>query len=259
MPPTAFEHTVNEARGYACLLITISSFIIVLIDPRSLLFWRRDGYSLNTASTGMLGIATSSAFLLYLLIDTLVGIACSHKFRRPMTAVYVHHVIVGIGTAAFLLPGAPPRGFFLYVWGEALTAVRVLPSGPRHDARSFVFAGRRALWIYLLLRDVYFFQWTHALYGAFAASVPPLVALLLLVLDWHWWKEHARSGEGHKTRRRESDGEALLSTPGGNTTPPADEEQAGAVNGNGGPAPPRSLNLEAARSESYDDLCVHTP
>ena len=154
MPPTAFEHTVNEARGYACLLITISSFIIVLIDPRCLSFWRRDGYSLNTASTGMLGIATSSAFLLYLLIDTLVGIACSHKFRRPMTAVYVHHVIVGIGTAAFLLPGAPPRGFFLYVWGEALTAVRVLPSGPRHDARSFVFAGRRALWIYLLLRDV---------------------------------------------------------------------------------------------------------
>ena len=62
MPPTAFEHTVNEARGYACLLITISSFIIVLIDPRCLPFWRRDGYSLNTASTGMLGIAASSAF-----------------------------------------------------------------------------------------------------------------------------------------------------------------------------------------------------
>ena len=211
MPPSSFENSVNLARGHATLYITAASCYLVLSKPTCLLFWTEDGYALNVAKTGVLGLATSAVFLIYLLIDTLVGIVCRHKFRRPMTAVIIHHLVVGIGVAAFLMP-APPRGFFLYVWGEALTACRLLPLEPRYHARNLVFACRRLLWCYLLARDVCFFGATRERYGVIGASVPPLVAILLLGLDEMWWREHARSRAGGRHKRAPSDGDATRPT-----------------------------------------------
>lgn len=195
MVATVFEERVNLMRGYATFVITLASFQIVLVEPHCLLFWTAQGYALNVAQTGVVGLCTAALFLLYLLVDTVVGICCRHRFRRSMNAVLLHHVVVGVGIAAFLIP-APPRGFFLYVWGELLTACRLLPAGLRFRARHFVFAGRRVLWLFLLLRDVTFFRETRTRYGLIGASVPPLVAILLLGLDTLWWREHARSDRG---------------------------------------------------------------
>ena len=201
MVATAFEHRVNEARGYSCLCITAASCWIVGSHPRCLLFWRPDAYALISARTGMLGLATSAFFLLYLAVDTLLGIVCRHNFRRSMNAVFVHHLVVGVALASFLLP-SPPRGLFLYVLGEALTACRLLPPGPRWHARSAVFAGRRCLWLYLLCRDVYLFDATAQRFGTAVATLPPLVSILLLGLDCIWWREHSRNARfgaaGHK-------------------------------------------------------------
>lgn len=144
-------------------------------------------------SVSAAGFATSSAFLAYLVVDSAIGIACRHQFRRGMGAVLVHHVAVGIAVAAFLLP-SPPRGFFLYVWGEALTACRLLPPQPRWWARSVAFAFRRMLWVYVLCRDLTFVPHTAAMFGKLGAALPPLIALLLLCLDCAWWREHRRSG-----------------------------------------------------------------
>ena len=46
----------------------------------------------------------------------------------------------------------------MYLWGEALTACRILPPGPRWRARTVVFGFRRALWSFLLVRDCYIFE-----------------------------------------------------------------------------------------------------
>lgn len=190
---TDFEHRVNTWRGYCCLLITVMSISIVLTEPWCLLFWKDYGYRLNIEHTGLVGFATSAFFGLYLLVDTIIGLVYHRRFRRSMNAVFLHHAVVGAGVAAFLLP-SPPRGFFLYVWGEALTACRLLPLRPRWHARSAVFAFRRVLWSYLCARDCWYFGRVAALYGMPCAAVPPGVAVLLLALDRAWWREHARSG-----------------------------------------------------------------
>ena len=200
---SAFEARVNNVRGYACLLITVLSVGLGLNDLKIFFFWRDDAYAANTERTGVVGLATSLIFLAYLLVDSLVGILCRAKFRRSMNAVLLHHVVVGIGVLAFLLP-SPPRGFFLYVWGEALTACRLLPPGPRWHARTAVFAFRRALWLFLVARDIAFFQRSSQVYGVAAAIVPPCVALLLLALDAVWWREHARSVPRAAESRRSS-------------------------------------------------------
>ena len=75
MVATAFEERVNVLRGYATLVITMNSMYIVLSSPLCLIFWRNDGYERNAAPTGLLGLVTSLLFLLYLLVDTLVGLA----------------------------------------------------------------------------------------------------------------------------------------------------------------------------------------
>lgn len=201
MPPsTPFEQSVNDCRGIACFLITLSSIVIVLLDVRCLAFWLPGAYELNSEPTGSLGVATSTVFLLYLFVDTVVVLMCKKQFRRPMTAVLVHHCIVGVGVSAFLLP-SPPRGFFVYVWGEALTAARLLPSRPRYHARTIIFVLRRILWIFLFCRDSAFFMQTAEIWGLVAATVPPFVAALLFALDVLWWQEHRRArsskdGEG---------------------------------------------------------------
>ena len=82
MPATEFENRVNVARGYSCLLITVTSLWLVLSKPRCLLFWWSDGYQLVVERTGMLGFVTSVFFLLYLLVDTIVGFLCHDHFRR---------------------------------------------------------------------------------------------------------------------------------------------------------------------------------
>lgn len=301
MPATDFENTVNEFRGYACFVITVSSLYIVLEQPGCLLFWTAQGYQLNVATTGMIGLATSAFFLLYLVVDTLCGLLCRHKFRRSMAAVIVHHVVVAAAIGCFLLP-SPPRGFFLYVWGEALTAVRLLPPGPRWHARSLVFGARRCLWTYLFCRDLAFFGETSAHFGIAGATAPLLVAVLLLALDWMWWREHARSGAGRHKKRpskeaertrgadeamrhsEDESGQLLLpdapqancglrdgsqlpsqaGTP--SAVPPrrcdAADGPGRMLNGHVNGASPRAVvavDLEAARSISYDDLQIHTP
>ena len=190
---TSFEHRVNYYRGLVCFVITLASLLLVFIQPSCLLFWRDGAYELNAEGTGTAGTLTSLLFLTYLFVDSMVGIVCRSRFRRPMLAVHIHHVVVGTAVACFLLP-SPPRGFFLYVWGEALTAVRLLPPQPRFFARTCVFAARRCLWLYLLFRDATFFPQTSLRFGRVAAVVPMGVALLLLVLDAMWWREHAKSG-----------------------------------------------------------------
>ena len=205
-----FEHRVNLARGYCTLAITLWSVAIVLADPYCLIFWQQDAYHRNTSETGWFGLGCSVAFLVYLISDMAVGLACRKHFRRGMGAVFLHHVLVAVAVTAFLVP-SPPRGFFLYVWGEALTAVRLLPPAPRWHARSAVFGFRRMLWFYVLIRDIWFFEWTSQRYGLFNAVVPPTIAVLLLGLDFMWWREHAESGKRrHAPRSRdEEEGFAL--------------------------------------------------
>ena len=293
MVATAFEHRVNEARGYSCLVITAASCWIVGSHPHCLLFWRPDAYALISARTGMLGLATSAFFLLYLAVDTLLGIACRHNFRRSMNAVFVHHLVVGVGLASFLLP-SPPRGLFLYVLGEALTACRLLPPGPRWHARSAVFAGRRCLWLYLLCRDVYLFDATAKRFGTAVATLPPLVSILLLGLDCIWWREHSRNARFGEARHKhaplgqerrcaaetshtceDESGRLLLSPAGASSagrSPRSPEHElpastnatvfaavAAAPSTQSTGNSELSVDVEAPRNFSYDDLQIHTP
>ena len=188
---TPFEATVNLCRGWACLAITLASMAITLAHPTELLFWREPP---TFELTGDLGLAISSSFIAYLVVDSAVAVAYRAQFRRSMVAVHAHHVLVGLGTLAFLRP-SPPRAFFPYLWGEALTACRVLPSEPRWHARKVVFAGRRVLWIYLIAREV---TWHGSLVRwwngwRIGALLPIVVSLGLLGLDAMWWAEHAAS------------------------------------------------------------------
>ena len=207
MPSTHFEHTVNSGRGYCTLAITVGAIAEVLEDPVSLAFWQGESaLERIDAPTGRSGLVVSGAFLLYLAVDMMVGVVCRHRFRRSMGAVYLHHVGCLVPTAYFILP-SPPRGYFLYVWGEALTAVRVLPPVARWHARGVVFACRRVtpslhlpacpperereraapappppltasrgcevLWTYLLCRDLYLWEDTAEIFGGAAATMPP--------------------------------------------------------------------------------------
>ena len=186
-PNTEFERRVNTWRGWACLGFTGAAAGIVLARPRDLLFLRRTScYS----ETGRAGVLLSAAFLAYLGIDSAVAILWRSKFRRSMTAVHAHHALVALGTAAYLLP-SPPRGFFMYIWGEALTACRVLPPAPRYRARGVVFAGRRCLWLYLIARDLWWTRHLRTSRGLLCCVVPPLLAAALLGLDDVWWRQHA--------------------------------------------------------------------
>ena len=193
MPTTAFEVACNDLRGWACLFVTLGSVVVVLSEPASLIFWVPDAYMVISAPSGTAGFLIAAFFLLYLVVDTAVGVMCRHQFRRSMGAVFLHHAIVGVATAAFLVP-SPPRGYFFYVLGEALTACRLLPLQPRFHARSAVFAFRRALWLYCGARDVYFFPVTASKFGALPACIPPMIAVLLLALDCVWWRDHVLSG-----------------------------------------------------------------
>jgi len=208
MPSTRFEHTVNSWRGYCTLAITVGAIAEVLEDPASLAFWQGESaLERIDAPTGRSGLVVSGAFLLYLAVDMMVGVVCRHRFRRSMGAVYLHHVGCLVPTAYFILP-SPPRGYFLYVWGEALTAVRVLSPVARWHARGVVFACRRVtpslhlpacppereresrprpaasadrlvrvrrqvLWTYLLCRDLYLWEDTAEIFGGAAATMPP--------------------------------------------------------------------------------------
>jgi hypothetical protein len=205
MPASQLEHRVNMWRGVTTMAVTTWSMALVLDAPESLLFWTDEGYMLTTTPTGAAGIACSALFLAYLLVDTAIGYACRQHFRRSMGPLYLHHVIVALGVCAFLNP-SPPRGFFPYVWGEALTACRLLPPRPRFHARSAVFGFRRVLWLYLLARDLWYFERTSTYYGTLSAIIPPAVALILLALDRLWWAEHARSDVARKLRADEEEG-----------------------------------------------------
>lgn len=244
MPATAFEHRVNVTRGYATLVITLWSIAIVLEEPACLAFWLKHAYVLNAAPTGWFGLGCSALFLAYLVIDTVIGILCRHRFRRSMGAVFLHHAFVGIAVAAFMLP-SPPRGFFLYVWGEALTACRLLPPATRWPARSFVFAFRRALWIYVFARDAFFFEATRRRFGLGCALLPPFCAALLLALDLMWWQEHAKSGPRRPKDEEEGCSPCLGAT--SSSLPrshggEADDEDTAAREASGRPAAPVATN-----------------
>mmetsp|Transcript_3039 Transcript_3039/g.6894 ORF Transcript_3039/g.6894 Transcript_3039/m.6894 type:complete len:291 (+) Transcript_3039:47-919(+) len=211
---SVLERRVNYARGHATLYITALSIALVLVDPACLIFWAGGAYDRIVAPTGRVGVACSAAFLAYLLIDTAVALSCRQHFRRSMGSLYLHHALVGVGVAAFLLP-SPPRGFFFYVWGEALTACRLLPPWSRFRARSGVFAFRRALWLYLICRDAWFFSMLCQRYGLLYAVLPISVAFLLLGLDCMWWREHVRSGQsthGCRAAHDEASADAPLCT-----------------------------------------------
>ena len=179
----SFEDRVNTWRGACCLLITLGSLVLVLRDPKGLLFWR---YSENTfAPTGTAGFALAAAFGMYLLVDMIITLAFRSRFRRSMTAVYVHHVAVGLGVAGYLHP-SPPVAFFVYVWGEALTACRLLSPRLRWKARHLVFGFRRATWLYLVVRDTYSLRLLRDRWGLPIAVMAPVLCLLLLYLDHGW-------------------------------------------------------------------------
>ncbi|KAL1500289.1 hypothetical protein AB1Y20_012956 [Prymnesium parvum] len=194
LPPTAhlppnltFEDKVNQWRGASTLLITAASMALVLSKPKGLLFWKHP--SETFAPTGPVGFALALTFGAYLLLDLVVIIAFRSKFRRSMNAVYLHHVAVGLGVAGYLYP-SPPRAFFVYVWGEALTACRLLQPSQRWYARHFVFFFRRVTWIYLIVRDTYSMRLLHDKWGLPVAAMAPLLCILLLYLDHSWWQEH---------------------------------------------------------------------
>ena len=211
MPVSPIEQQVNVWRGWCCVVITAWAMLIVLAEPQSFVFWQpaRGLPCLAFEETGAPGLVLSASFGTYLIVDCCVAFIWRAHFRRSMGAVYLHHVAVAVGVAAFLLP-SPPRGFFMYVWGEALTACRVLPPAVRFRGRSAVFAFRRVLWIYLLVRDVYLFHTTTARRGAVAAAVPPATALLLLGLDAMWWAEHVKQS---RPKSLSGEREAMLSAP----------------------------------------------
>ncbi|KAL1521957.1 hypothetical protein AB1Y20_021603 [Prymnesium parvum] len=191
MVTSALERQVNTWRGWSCLLITAASIAIVLADPRCFSFW--DEHPAVFEPTGLPGLLLSSTFVAYLAVDALVSFVWRKHFRRSMGAVYLHHLSVGLAVLAFLRP-SPPRGFFFYVWGEVLTACRVLPPAPRWRARHAAFAFRRPLWLYLLARDIYLFPKTSLRRGVALSLIPPAISLLLLGLDAVWWAEHAKAG-----------------------------------------------------------------
>ena len=68
--------------------------------------------------------------------------------------------------------------------GEALTACRILPPKWRIPARSAVFAARRAVWLFVLSRDLYSYSLIRHRWGAPPAAIAPVLSLLLLYLDW---------------------------------------------------------------------------
>jgi hypothetical protein len=242
MPSTPFERRVNTCRGGCTAIVTLLSISIVLADVRCLAFWRPGAYEENARRTGWLGFATAALFLVYLFVDTVVGVVWRAEFRRSMSAVYLHHAVVAVGVVAFLSP-SPPRGFFPYVWGEALTAVRLLPPAPRHAARTAVFALRRVLWLYLLARDASFFPMTAARWGPAVATVPPLVAVLLLGLDCLWWREHSKSGGGGAHASREA----------GASRPEGDREHDGLL-GSGRGSEPGTPPFSASSCTPHLDL-----
>jgi hypothetical protein len=178
-----FEERVNTWRGACCLLITLGSLWLVLQHPSNLLFWLSPEETF--APTGTLGFALAAAFGCYLAVDLAITLAFRSRFRRAMTAVYVHHVAVGLGVAGYLHP-SPPRAFFVYVWGEALTACRLLPPALRWRARHVVFAFRRVTWLYLVIRDTYSLGILHARWGLPVAVLAPVLCMVLLYLDHGW-------------------------------------------------------------------------
>ena len=75
--------------------------------------------------------------------DTLIAFLMRSHLQRSLGPLYIHHTIVVVGVLCYMFP-SPPRALFMYMWGEALTACRILPAGPyRWRARSLVFALRR--------------------------------------------------------------------------------------------------------------------
>ena len=63
------------------------------------------------------GLLLSLIFASYLALDSAIAFLWRAHFRRAMGALYLHHLFVGIGVISYLWP-SPPRGFFVYVWGE---------------------------------------------------------------------------------------------------------------------------------------------
>ncbi|KAL3897360.1 MAG: hypothetical protein SGPRY_013071 [Prymnesium sp.] len=178
-----FEERVNTCRGVCCLFITLASIVLVFSQPKGLLFWSYP--DLTFAPTGRAGFLLAALFGVYLLVDTFVCIAFRSRFRRSLTAVYIHHIAVGLGVAGYLYP-SPPVAFFVYVWGEALTACRLLSPRLRLRARHLVFAFRRATWLYLVVRDAYSLRLLHSRWGLPVAMMAPTLCVLLLYLDHIW-------------------------------------------------------------------------
>ena len=186
------ETLINTWRGWCCLLVTTLSVVLVLQRPKIFLFWRPAGARVTWEETGPPGTLLAVFFVFYLCADTLIAFLMRAHFKRSLGPLYVHHAIVIVGMACYMYP-SPPRALFLYLWGEALTACRVLPPGPRWRARSVVFAARRVLWSFLLVRDLYIFDVLRRRKGAAGALVPPILSVTLLCLDSMWWHEHARA------------------------------------------------------------------
>ena len=86
MPTTAFEVACNDLRGWACLFVTLGSVVVVLSEPASLIFWVPGAYMVISAPSGTAGFLIAAFFLLYLVVDTAVGVMCRHQFRRSMGA-----------------------------------------------------------------------------------------------------------------------------------------------------------------------------
>lgn len=185
------ESMINTWRGWVCLIVTALSILIVLQQPRLVFFWKPVGARLAWEETGLPGTLLAGFFVVYLCADTLIAFLMRSHLQRSLGPLYIHHTIVVVGVLCYMFP-SPPRALFMYMWGEALTACRILPAGPyRWRARSLVFALRRALWLFLLTRDLALFSTMRHRKGLVGALVPPAVSLSLLALDQMWWTEHA--------------------------------------------------------------------
>ncbi len=189
----AFENAALIVKGWVTLVITVCSVALQnLTQPQYLLFWNCPERVLEPTNTP--GVLVALLFSAYLLGDSLFVILYRARLRRPMGPVLLHHVVVGLGVAAYIYP-SPPRAFFVYVWGEVLTACRVLPPAYRFSGRSVAFGLRRCTWLYVFARDAYSHRLLRARYGLAPAAIAPLLALLLLKLDHGWWHEHTQAGK----------------------------------------------------------------
>ena len=73
-------------------------------------------------TTLTLTLALTLILVVYLCADTLIAFLMRSHLQRSLGPLYIHHTIVVVGVLCYMFP-SPPRALFMYMWGEALTAL----------------------------------------------------------------------------------------------------------------------------------------